>query len=307
MRPLLQYLRPTLPPVAVLVEPGAVFALRVGASHRDPTPLVRHEESFEVPEDGYLPEQDTMQALAASLLTRIGSPKRIACLLGDSFFKTQVLTLGEFPRAEQERRKVILWHIRKFLNYPIDSVRMDYEIISRAAGSVTLLVTLCPAADIQALESAFAAQGCQVGHVGSSTIELFNLASSKAVLPAGGTALLINRTPNYLSFLFVDKGAPLFFRCKDLDGVQADDERVNERMLQELRLTLAYYREKLGGERLERVLIRRFPGGSFLPVEDILEEDVVVQDLSDVLPPLPSGGAREPEYLPIFGLLEGGE
>jgi hypothetical protein len=306
MRGLLQYLKPTLPPVAVLMEPGAVFALRVGSAQRDPTPLVRHEESFESPDGHYLPGPEAMEVLSASLMTQLGSPKRISCIIGDPLFKTQVLTLSDFPRSEQERRKVILWHIRKFLNYPIDSVRMDYAIIGRVPGSVKLLVTLCPAAEIQALEAAFAAGGCQVGYVGSSTIELFNLALAKGALPPGGNALIINRTPDYLSFLFAGKGLPLFFRCKDLDGARADDEQVGERLLQELRLTLAYYREKLGGEHLEKVLIRRFPGGAFLPLEDIIEEDVVVQDLSDALPPLPSGASRDAEYLPIFGLLEGG-
>ena len=143
MRGLLQYLKPTLPPVAVLMEPGAVFALRVGSAQRDPTPLVRHEESFESPDGHYLPGPEAMEVLSASLMTQLGSPKRISCIIGDPLFKTQVLTLSDFPRSEQERRKVILWHIRKFLNYPIDSVRMDYAIIGRVPGSVKLLVTLC--------------------------------------------------------------------------------------------------------------------------------------------------------------------
>ncbi len=305
MRALLKRFRPSLPPVAVLVEPGSVYALRVGASKGDPTPLVRHEESFEYPANKFLPEPEAMQSIASSVLTRLGGPKRIGCVLGDTFFRTQVLTLNEFPRSEQEREKVILWHIRKFLNYPIDAVRMSYEIVGRAANSVTLFVTLCPAEDVRALESAFASGGCQVGYVGSATVELFNLALAKGAVPSDGNVLIINRTLDYLSFLFAERGAPLFFRCKEVDGRQDEGEQVNERLLQELRLTLAYYREKLGGGPLNKILIRRYPLGAYLPLEEVLDEEVRVEDFADVLPPLPSGGTRETEYLPLFGILEG--
>ena len=181
---------------------GAAGSNAAGAGTRSPS---------KVPDGHYLPGPEAMEVLSASLMTQLGSPKRISCIIGDPLFKTQVLTLSDFPRSEQERRKVILWHIRKFLNYPIDSVRMDYAIIGRVPGSVKLLVTLCPAAEIQALEAAFAAGGGQVGYVGSSTIELFNLALAKGALPPGGNALIINRMPDYLSFLFAGKGPPGLF------------------------------------------------------------------------------------------------
>jgi hypothetical protein len=302
---LLQRIKPSLPPVALLLEPPGLFAIRVASAGRDMTPLVRHEEQLPTGEGMLLPEPERLRPLVEGVLTRLGGPKRISLILGDPFFRSQVLTIDDFPRREQERQQVILWHLRKTLNAPLDTVRLRYEVLQRTPGAVTLWLTLCQEEPVTALEGAFAAAGCDVGYVGASTIELYNLARAKDVLPGSGSGLLINRTPSSLSFLFTEAGAPEFFRFKDVGAGTESAEDETARVAQELRLTLAYHREKLGRARLDKVVVRRYPSSVILPLEQVLEEETRVEEISDVLPPLPDQKPRGAEWLPLFGLMEG--
>jgi hypothetical protein len=166
---------------------------------------------------------------------------------------------------------------------------------------VTLWLSLCQEEAVVALEGAFAACGCEVGHIGASTAELHNLALSRGLLPEEGSALLLNRTPGYLSFLFTEGGRPVFFRCKETPPDETG-EGGEARIEQELRLTLAYYRDRHSGGILARVLTRCHPMGLVLPLEGILEEGVPVMDLAR------AAGLDEvwgPDWLPLVSLLEG--
>ncbi len=291
--------RPSLPPVAVLVEYPSVLALRVAKPGRDLQALVQHEEAM----------TDVVDALGSSgghkmadaLLTRLGRPKRICLVLGDSFFRMQIMTLTDFPRREEERSQIILWHLRKTLNVPVETLRLRYEILQKTAGSVTLWLTLCQEDALAAVENAFSGAGCEVGYVGAASAELHNFALASGLLPEEGPALLLNRTPSYLSFLFTEGGQPVFFRCKETDP----DEPGEGRIEQELRLTLAYHREKLGFGKLRKILLRHHPDGLLLPLDGVVDEDVPVETLAassnGAAGSQPWGGA----WLPLVALMEG--
>ncbi len=288
--------RPTLPPVAVLVESPSILALRVAKPRRDLQALVKHEEAMADVVDalGF----SGSSRLADALLTRLGRPKRISLVLGDSFFRMQIMTLTDFPRREEERSQIILWHLRKTLNVPVETLRLRYEVLQKTAGSVTLWLTLCQEDALVAVEKAFSEVGCEVGYVGAASAELHNYALASGLLPEEGPALLLNRTPSYLSFLFTEGGQPVFFRCKET----AADELGEGRIEQELRLTLAYHREKLGFGRLRKILVRLHPESLSLPLEGVVEEDVPVETLgAGTSDAQPWGGA----WLPLVALLEG--
>jgi hypothetical protein len=301
---LLKHFPPSLPPVAVLLEPPLLTALRVASPRKVLEPLVEHEELLPMPSDGLWPSPEEAGRLAESLLVRLGQPKRLSLILGDPFFRMQVLTLEDFPRQEAERHQVILWHIRKVLNLPLDAVRLRYEVLQKTPGAVTLWLTLCPEEGARDLEQAFSARGCHLGYVGASSVELYNLGRAKDVVAPEGSCLLINRTTGYLSFLFTDNGRPVFFRCKETRGMEGDEADVS-RLQQEIRLTLAYHHEKINSAKLSRIVVRKCPDGVALPVEEVVEEGTLVQDWKSVLPALPGGQPHDPERLPLYGLWEG--
>lgn len=296
--------RPAMPPVAALVEPPRLVGLRVAKARKDPTPLVVHEEPLPPGEGAYLPAGEALEGPVASLLAHLGQPREIAVVAGDPFFRVQVLRLPEFPRNEEERTQVLLWQLRKILNAPLDRVRLRYEVLERSAGGAVVLAAVCAEEEAAALEAAFGRHGCRVGFLGPSTFALHTL------WEAGGGAgeeavLLLNHPEGYLSFLFVEKGRPVFFRCKDLVAFESPDAGGGGRTAQELRLTLAYYREKLGGTQNPAILLRSTSAGRAFPFDGAVEEGGSLRNLAEALPPLPSGAVRDETALPLFGVLEG--
>jgi hypothetical protein len=301
MKLLMKRFRPSLPPVAVLMEAPAVMALRVTKPGRGMQPLVKDEEAMAAIVDSAAPGEAAGARLADSTLTRLGRPKRLSLVLGDPFFRMQIMTLNDFPRNEEERIQVIKWHLRKTLNVPVESLRLHYEILQKTPGGVTLWLSGCQEDAVLALEGAFAAHGCEVGYVGSSTAEVHNLVLARGLYPEEGSALLLNRTAGYLSFLFSEGGRPVFFRCKETPSDE-DGEMMDARIEQELRLTLAYHRDKLGGGRLAKVLVRSQAPHMTLPLDSVLEEGIPVEDVASA-----AGLADQwsPVWLPLVGLLEG--
>ncbi|MGC8763513.1 MAG: hypothetical protein ACP5VN_07775 [Acidobacteriota bacterium] len=296
--------RPAMPPVAALLEPPRLVGLRVAKARKDPTPLVVHEEPLPPGGGTYLPAGEALERPVASLLAHLGQPKEIAVVVGDPFFRVQVLRLTDFPRNEEERTQVLLWQLRKLLNAPLDRVRLRYEVLERSTQGAVVLAAVCPEEEAAAVESAFGQQGCRVGFLGPSTFALH------ALWEAGGrfgeeAVLLLNHPEGYLSFLFLEGGRPVFFRCKDLQAFEAPEDGGGGRAAQELRLTLAYYREKLGGTEAPPILVRTSSGGHAFPFHGAVEEGAALQSLAGVLPPLPTGAPRDEAALPLFGVLEG--
>jgi hypothetical protein len=300
MKLLANRFRPSLPPVAVLMEAPSVMALRVAKVGAGMQPLVMDEDPMAAIVDSAGGEGHGAR-LADATLTRLGRPKRLCLVLGDPFFRLQTLALTDFPRSEEERVQVIRWHLRKTLNIPVESLRLRYDVLQKDATGVTLWLSACQEDAVVALESAFAEQGCEVGYVGASSVELHNLALARGLYPEEGSVLLLNRTAGYLSFLFSEGGRPVFFRCKE-SPADEESEIGEARLEQELRLTLAYHRDKLGGGKLSRVLVRRQAPHLSLPLASVLDEDVPVEELSQAAG---LGAPWNPAWLPLVGLLEG--
>ncbi len=299
MNKILSLFKPNYPPVSLLVESPYVSAVRVDKVGPHRQVLVRHQQEVEPwgeGEDGGLglrPEE------VGTLLVRLGNPKHLTLVMDDSFFRSQIIKLTEFPRAESERLQVIRWHLRKTVEYPMESARLRYVVLRRDPSAVSIWVSCVQEHRVGALEMLFQEKGCHVGFVGSSTVELCNLALARDMVAAEGTTLILNRTASSITFLFVEGGVPTFFRCKD-HPLSGGDPSLEERLLQEVRLTLAFYNERNTGSPLKRVLVRYWPAESALPLEQVLADEEVLA-MESIFP----GGQMDAALLPLFHHLEG--
>jgi len=301
MKSLIERLPASFPEVALVLEPPVAVALRVARGRGGVQVVARAEEPLEWGGEEGLPP-DRLRALADRFCTAVGAPQRLSVLLGDPLLKMQVLSLTDFPSGEEERLQVIRWHIRKVLNISLDDLRVRYQVLERSAGAATLWLTLGSETLAKRIEEAFAASGCHVGFLGAVTPELFNLASRHGMLPAEGSVLILSRTARSLSFLFAENGTPRFYRCKEL---REDDLGVEEshQIAQEIRLTLAYHRERVGGAPLATVLVRSASPGLTLPLEEELGDGVGVQTYGEALRSLAAGGYPQ-AALPLLSVLE---
>lgn len=301
MKSLWGLLKPSLPPVGVIVEPPFAAAIRAERQGKEVNPTATYVGTIALGPEGMLSPEGAAQ-FAEAALPRLGSPKRASLVLWDGFFRSQVLEVSDFPKREAERLQVLRWHLRRGLEYPVESGRISYMVLRRTDSSCTIWVSVARADEIAAIEAVFRARGCHLGHVGSSSVELFNLALARDMLCAQGSTLILNRACSSLTFLFAEQGIPLFYRCKELgqEGAEGADE---ERLGQELRLTLAYFRERFGGAPLRRVLVRCQPEDAALPLQEVLADEEVLH-VDRVLALSKPGAARPVGFLPLFQLLE---
>ncbi|MCI4397398.1 MAG: hypothetical protein JHC34_01030 [Acidobacteria bacterium] len=297
---LLESLPPELPPVALLLEPPTACGLRAARSRGGISILSKAEQPFAPISENLELESASLEALATKLLAPLGQPQRASIILGDSLVRMQVLSLSDFPSKEEERQQVLKWHVKKVLNWEPGDLRIRYHVFERSGQTATLWLTMGSENLIRALEGAFAKQGCHIGYIGGVTPELYGLASRKEALPNDGAALLINRTPGAVSFLFTERGLPQFFRCKELWDSDGDDA---EMVAQEIRLTLAYQRERLGGAPLRVAFTRCSPPSLALPLEGAVGDNTEVVALRERLPSAVEAERTE-MTLPLFGVLE---
>lgn len=300
MRGLLERMPPTFPEVALLVEPPRALGLRVVKGRAGTEPVAWFDEPL--PTDG---EGIDAGTLAERATVSLGMPPRLALVLDDALSRSQVLTLADFPGREEERQQVLRWHLRKVLNLTLDDVRLRYQILQRQGRSVTLWLSMGPEGLLASLEAAFLERGTHVGFIGTTVPELYNRALSRGALPEEGTCLLVNRTPRALSFLFAEGGVPRFFRCKEIAAWELEGGEDEERLAQEVRLTLAYQRERLGGAPLRTVFVRQAGAGLSLPLEEDLAEGATILQLAREVPAPAGFGDRAERAMPLLGVLEG--
>jgi len=301
MNRLLQYLKPSYPPVALLWDPPHLQAIRVDKVGRSAAIQVRHQEDIEEAPDGSLSLEGLSGDRLDSILVRLGDPKKISLVLSDAFFRTQIVKLTEFPRSEEERIQVLRWHVRKILDYPVEACRMRYVVLRKDPSAFTVLVTTIPEEAIGSLERAFEEKGCQLGYVGLETLELYHTALSRDMFTAEGVSLLLNRTKEGLGFLFVETGSPFFYRYRYLSYVDDEDP---DRVAQEIRLTLAFHRERNAASPVRRLIVRCWPPEKALDLEPAVTDEEIVH-MDQVRPPLAEDAFRRSAALPLANLLVG--
>jgi type IV pilus assembly protein PilM len=122
-----------------------------------------------------------------------------------------------------------------------------------------LLVAVMLRSVVEQYEAAFEAAGARPGLIDLCTPSLFNLARPelvKATAP-GSDAALLNCTRNYFTLMIVRGDRVVFFRCKAYAGGEEDDAsgRLTV-MTRELKSSLSYYAEKLGGAGVGTLFVR---------------------------------------------------
>lgn len=305
MNMLMNFFPLQMPRASALIAPPYAGGFRLANSRKKPPVLARTQHTLSGNDGGALPDGEELERLAESIVSGLGNPSRLALVLSDAFFKMQILTLTEFPAKESERLQVLKWHVRKSLNYSLEDTRLRYSILEKRSGSVTIWLTLASETALNALEKAFKAVGSSVGHIGAVTPELFNLAVSRGGIRDGGAYLILNRSGGSTSFLFTNGRRPVYYRQKEISH-PSDDKASGQRLSREVRLTMAYYQERLGGAPLAGLFYRSWPSGLELPMDEFdsglnaVSLDELAANSEDARRAL----LDDPALLPLFGVVE---
>jgi len=266
-KPSWSWLAPKYPPVAFDLDPKTLSMVRIGRRKQE-----RFLASFDVEElpadlieidflKARLTSQDRYRAIVGRMIAKEPVKFRSASLvIPDIFARVAVMPFEEMPRRRQDALDLIRYKTKKSVPFKVEEAALDFQVLHRGPGGVSVLAVLLPKSVIDDFEAVFGGFGVHAGLVELSTFSLVN--SYKGVLgrEMGPAAeyVVANVTATYFSFAIFRGEQLLFFRCKAFAmGTGDDGDDACIRLLKrELQTSLLYYRDKLEGKALERVYLR---------------------------------------------------
>ncbi len=189
---------------------------------------------------------------------------RACVVFPDAWARILPIDLDAPPASEEAAREMVRWKLKKLLPGVTSELAVSFGAMPPPSGGGTrLLVAAAPAESLRSIEQSFESFGVRVGLLSPASLALFEGLARRLGVTAGGDYGILHRTAGSLSFLIARDGQPLFFR-------QRPSEEGVEEHVQELRLSLSYYAEKLQGPGLLAVYVHdELQGGDGFPEQGV--------------------------------------
>jgi len=260
-------LRPNYPAVAVEMDADRVVLVRLRRRGRAQPQLEAHH-SRPMPEQyrgatafrpTLGPTDEIVREVATLFQTTGTKVGRVSLVIPDNLAKISLVHLPERPANRKQLDEIVRFKLRRAVPFRLDDAVLSYQAIPGAGRSVDLLVLLMRRFVVEQYESVLAQVGARVGLVDLCTPNLLNLARSRVAELSGdgGDVALFNFASGYFSLVIVRDGRIIFYRCKSLArGADEGGAGVESLLSREIQNSLAYYQEKLEGDRLQAALVR---------------------------------------------------
>jgi hypothetical protein len=177
-----------------------------------------------------------------------GRLSRASVVFPDSWARMLPVDFDSLPDSEAAIHEMVLWKLKKL----VPGVSSDLTVVFREMAGTgpgrRLLVATAPTETLESIEKSFESAGVRVGTLAPASLILFEGLSAMLSARARGDYALIHRAERSLVLLFAKDGSPIFFRQRPSD----EEGREHE---QEIRLSLSYYAEKLGGRGLAAAFV----------------------------------------------------
>jgi hypothetical protein len=259
-------LRPPYPPVAIEVDRDGASLVRLKTSRRGMPTLEAHAvrplPADSLPASIFQGAVGTVEEIAKpfrELFEYTGTrPGRVSLVLPDNLAKISLLTLPERPASARQLDELVRARMRRAVPFRIEEASISHQLIPGEGKQVSVLVLLARKTLIERYEQALESVGARVGLVDVSTPNLINLCQKTLgeLSRDGKDAALLNYASNYFSLVIVRDERVIFFRCKTIAPGAASSDGDNGFLAREVTSSLSYYREKLGGTKIEGMLVR---------------------------------------------------
>ena len=269
------HLRPNYPAAALEVDRKEMVLVRLRRRGRG-KPELEVAEARPLPEQAasssiFKPNLGTPEEMAVrvrKLLEATGTkPGRLSLVLPDNVAKISLVTLPERPASARRLDEVLRFKLRRAIPFRLEDAVLTHQVLPGEGAEVTVLVAVMLRAVVEQYERALEAAGVRPGLVDLCTPNLYNLCRPQIAAAAaadGGDVGLLNVASGYFTLLIVRRERLVFYRCKSYAGGDSEEDLspLEPLMARELTSSLSYWREKLGGQRLSRVLLRAVNGAA---------------------------------------------
>ncbi len=258
-------LRPRYPEVALEMDRGQAVLVRLRRRRGGHTRLASHAES-PLPDGAAggamlrpsLAAPEEVARRLARLFELAGTrPGRLILVVPDNLARVSLLSLPERPASRKHLLEILRFKLRRTVPFRLEEAVLAHQVLPSDGRGATVLAALALRSAIEPYEAAVEAAGGRPGLVELCSMSLFNLCRRDLARLGEGErdAALLNYTPTYFTLLLTRGARLLFYRCKSL--ALTDHEAGSGGVVaRELATSLSYYKEKLGGQGLEAVLVR---------------------------------------------------
>jgi type IV pilus assembly protein PilM len=279
----------SFPADVLVLDNDSIVHARFGRGRKDPS--IQQAKSWRVPEGVFTPAVVTPElaneAALADVLKRLrnetGRWDRASLLLPDSWFRINILDLPSLPEKSNEALEVVRWSLKRTLPLDPQSLRVAYDVLSRDASGVKILVVSAVDATLTRIERLLNAAGIDVVLIEPTGLNIWNAIAIREAATTKDRLFFYLRERDFTTAVF--RGSqPLFIRSRNLSG---------ERTLQqEIRLSASYLRDTLQSEQIENCYVAGNRVGHDVtsaiaaefsaPVQTISLSDVVERTPADV-------------------------
>ena len=276
------HLRPNYPTAALEVDRKEMVLVRLRRRGRG-KPELEVAEARPLPEQAasssiFKPNLGTPEEMGSrlrKLLEATGTkPGRLSLVLPDNVAKISLVTLPERPASVRRLDEVLRFKLRRAVPFRLEDAVLTHQVLPGEGTGVTVLVAVMLRGVVEQYERALEAAGVRPGLVDLCTPNLYNLCRQQIAAAGadGGDVGLLNVASGYFTLLIVRDDRLVFYRCKSYAAGDSEEDLgpVENLMARELTSSLSYWRDKLGGQRLSRVLLRAVNGAA-TEVPPILE------------------------------------
>lgn len=242
----------SFPPDVVVLENESLLHARFGRGKQQPT--IVQAKSYRLAGDTFAPSMVTPELVSepalAEVLRRLraetGKWERVSLLLPDSWFRMNMLDLPSFNERQNDSAEVVRWTLKRTLPIPPEELRMSFEVISRSATNVSVLVVSAMEKALAALESTFGAAGMEVALIEPIGLNLWNTIAVRENGNGGDRLFVYVREGEFTTAVF--RGPqPLFLRSRNLSKDRS--------LHQEIRLSASYLRDSLRTESFAKCYV----------------------------------------------------
>lgn len=211
-----------------------------------------------------------LRELYARLLT---NQKQVSLSLPDAAGRVMLLDLETRLKGKEEGADFIRWKLKKNLPIDISEIHLDYQILrERESGELSALVALVSRSVITQYEEIVSELGLEPIRIDFTT---FNLMRLFLKMVGGDSTAVVLWHKGVISILVFQDGILEFFRAKEIFEGNFETNRV----FRELNSSFLVYRDKVSGQKLQRVLF-------YCPPWDREALQALLTDVSGVTPHL---------------------
>ena len=241
----------SFPPDVIVLDTDSMLHARVTRGKR--APRITQAKRYRIPADTFAtslvtPELVNDTALAESvrrLRAETGRWDKVSLLLPDSWFRINIVEMASFKERAADASNVVRWSLKRTLPIPPEELRVAYNVLSRTATHVKVLVVSALEKTIAKIERVFADAGLETVLIEPLGLNLWNAISARDT--NGKDRLFIFVRESEFTTAVFRGDEPLFIRSRNLSNTRS--------LEQEIRLSASYLRDALRTESFENCTI----------------------------------------------------